>query len=294
MYKQLIIASSVTLMFLVAGLISIESQLWGYGCTFFTLIPFSIGYILGGKSIKPISIVGVGITLLIFSLLLVIGELEGMVCVLMAVPFVLIAVALGFLVKWLYLKWSKKDEKKNKLKASILPLILVLTLGSIEHRVTQNQHNEMTISSSVDLPFSCLVVYDAIKSVDTLDTTKPWLMKLDLPVPQKCVLEAEKVGATRTCYFEGGIVTQRITALDPGKLIEMEVTDYQLTGRKWLGFTTASYTFGELPNGHCRVFRSTSYTSELYPRFYWGPLERLGLEQEHEYVLRDLEERLKR
>ncbi len=40
-------------------------------------------------------------------------------------------------------------------------------------------------------------VYDAIKSVDTLDAEKPWLMKLDLPVPQKCILEKEEVGGLR-------------------------------------------------------------------------------------------------
>ena len=35
-------------------------------------------------------------------------------------------------------------------------------------------------------------VYDAIKSVDTLNAEKPFLMKLDLPIPQKCILEEEK------------------------------------------------------------------------------------------------------
>lgn len=292
MYKQFISAAVVTLIFILMGTAAFDAGFLGYGSTMFSLIPFAIGFILGGKNVKWISIAGVALILLIFGLLLILGELEGMICVLFAVPYVVIAVALGFLIKWLYVKWKKKEESKSTLKLSVISLVLVLFVGAIEHRITENQHHEATVSSSVNLPYSTLDVYDAIKSVDTLDAAKPFLMKLDLPVPQKCVLEAEEVGATRTCYFEGGTVTQQITALEPGQLIDMEVIDYQLTGRKWLAFTTASYTFEELPDGHCKVVRNTSYTSDLYPRFYWEPLERIALEQEHEYVLMDLEKRL--
>lgn len=292
MYKQLFIAGGVTLLFLLTGVLAFSADLIGYGATLFSLIPFAIGYILGGKNVRLISIVGVALVMLLFVLMLILGGLEGMVCVLMAVPYVVIAVALGFLIKWIVDKIRNRDKPENKFKASLLPLALVLFIGAVEHQVTQNQHHEITVSTTLDLPHSPLEIYDAIKSVDTLDTTKPFLMKLDLPIPQKCVLTEEKVGATRTCYFEGGTVTQRITALEPGRLIEMEVIDYQLTGRHWLGFTTASYTFEELPDGHCRIVRNTAYTSDLYPRFYWEPLEKLGLAQEHEYVLRDLRERL--
>lgn len=40
--------------------------------------------------------------------------------------------------------------------------------------------------------------------------------------------------------------------------------------------------------------RITTYTSELYPRFYWQPLEKLGIEQEHTYVFSNLQQDLKR
>ena len=82
---------------------------------------------------------------------------------------------------------------------------------------------------------------------------------------------------------------ERITELEPGKVLDMDVIDYQLTGRKWLGFSKAKYLFIELPDGGCRMSRITGYTSVLYPRFYWEPLERMGIEQEHEYVFRNLE-----
>ena len=131
-------------------------------------------------------------------------------------------------------------------------------------------------------------VYDVIKSVDTLNVEKTFLMQLDLPVPHKCVLDKEEVGGIRTCYFDGGIIKQEVVALEKGRLMQMKVLDYQLTGRKWLGFEDAIYTFDSLPNGHCKMTRITSYTSELYPRFYWQPLEQIGIEQEHDYVFRNI------
>ena len=130
-------------------------------------------------------------------------------------------------------------------------------------------------------------------TADTLDAEKPFLMKLDLPIPQKCILEEEKVGGLRTCYFEGGQIVEKITELEKGKILKMDVIGYQLTGRKWLGFKEAIYLFDELDNGGTKMTRITTYTSELNPRFYWRPLEKIGIEQEHEYVFSNLKKDLK-
>ncbi|RZK51327.1 MAG: hypothetical protein EOO87_17920, partial [Pedobacter sp.] len=43
----------------------------------------------------------------------------------------------------------------------------------------------------------------------------------------------------------------------------------------------------------CKITRITTYTSVLTPRFYWEPMEKLGVEQEHEYVFNNLEKDLK-
>ena len=85
----------------------------------------------------------------------------------------------------------------------------------------------------------------------------------------------------------------KITELEKGKILKMDVIGYQLTGRKWLGFKEAIYLFDELDNGGTKMTRITTYTSELNPRFYWRPLEKIGIEQEHEYVFSNLKKDLK-
>lgn len=275
------------------GFLLLHYELIGYGLSFFVFLPFALGYILGKSTIKGISLWGLIISLAIFFILLVTGDLEGMVCILMAMPLVIGAIAVGALLKYLIKTSRNTDSQDNLIKSSILPLCLFLTFGFLERELTKSEQFVIEVKSEIILPYSPVQVYEAIKSVDTLDAEKPFLMKLDLPIPQKCVLEEEKVGGIRTCYFEGGQIVERITQLEKGKILKMDVIDYQLTGRKWLGFKEAIYLFDDLKDGQTKMTRITTYTSELYPRFYWKPLEVIGIEQEHDYVFNNLKKDLK-
>lgn len=295
------IATILTFTFLSLGFLLLHNGLFGYGISFFVFLPFVLGYLLGGAKSKKVSLLGAGFSFVVFCLLLLQGELEGMVCILMAMPLILIAFGIGLFLRVLFSDLIGAFRKKNDddtllddniLKSSILPFCILSIVGFTEKKLTKNTQKVVEVRSEIILPYSPMQVYDAIKTVDTLDAEKPFLMQLDLPVPQKCILDAEAVGAIRTCYFEGGMITEQVTALEKGKLLRMDVLDYQLTGRTWLGFREAIYTFEELKDGTCKMARITTYTSELYPRVYWEPLERLGVEQEHEYVFRNLQKDL--
>ena len=293
MRKNLAISILVSLGFLLIGFLLLHGDFIGYGISFFVFLPFALGYTFGSSTIKSISLVGLIISLITFFILLIAGQLEGMVCILMAMPLVIAAVGFGALVKFLINKFRNKNEEENILKSSILPLCLFLFFGFTENWLRQKDTFIVEVRSEIILPNTPIEVYETIKSVDTLVAEKPFLMKLDLPIPLKCILEKEEVGGLRTCYFEGGQIIERVTELEKGKILKMDVIDYQLTGRKWLGFKEAIYLFKELENDHCQLTRITTYTSELYPRFYWQPLERIGIEQEHEYVFRNLKKDLK-
>lgn len=288
MKQQFITSLLVSLIFLVAGFTLLHYELIGYGISFFVFLPFILGYILARSNYKWISLVGLIVALMIFLGLLITSNLEGIVCVLMSLPLIVVFVTIGVMIHYLFGKYQKENKDNHRIKSSIVPLVLFSTLGVIENKLTENDQFINEVRSEIVLPYSTLEVYETIKSVDTLDGEKPFLMQLDLPVPQKCILEDERIGGIRTCYFEGGKIVERITALEKGKVLKMDVIDYQLTGRKWLGFKEAIYYFEDLGNQRTKMTRITTYTSELYPRFYWQPLEGIGIEQEHSYVFSNL------
>lgn len=284
----------ITFVFLSLGFTLLHYNLVGYGYTFFVFLPFILGYLLGNQLVKKWSMVGIVVTILAFFGLLLAGGLEGILCILFALPPLIVAFAVGAFIRYLFRGWRKeKKDEENLLKSSVLPLLAFVFLGLFENWWRHDPKQYIEVRTEIELPHSPLQVYDAIKAVDTLIAEKTWLMQLNLPVPRKCVLEAEQVGALRTCHFDGGKIVERITEIEPGRVLDMDVIDYQLTGRKWLGFQKAKYLFAPLPYGNgCRMTRITGYTSVLYPRWYWEPLERMGIEQEHEYVFRDLRQDL--
>jgi hypothetical protein len=293
MKKQFILSVVISLTFLSLGFLLLYYDLIGYGLSIFVFLPFILGYLLGKSVIKRASLIGLIFSLVVFFLLLIAGDLEGMGCILMAMPLVIISALIGILIKNAISKNKKENEPDNLIKKSILPLFIFLGVSFGEKQLTINNKEIISVTSEIVLPYSTLEVYEAIKSFDTLIADKPFLMKLDLPIPNKCILEKEEVGGLRTCYFSGGTITERITELEKAKVLRMDVIDYKLTGRKWLGFKEAIYYFNKLGQDSCKLTRITTYTSELSPRFYWQPLEKIGISQEHDYVFASLINNLK-
>ena len=264
-----------------------------YGWVFFVLLPFSLGIAVGKMEKTKWAFLGLSIGMIVFIIFILAGELEGTVCILMALPIIIPLVWLGTIANK-YLAKKGIIKQKSNFNAMIYPLLFVLFGAPIENYFSSKHSDIIEIKTERIFPYSNLQVYNTIKSVDTLIADKPFLMKLDLPIPLKCVLEKEEVGGLRTCYFSGGTITERITELEKAKVLRMDVIDYQLTGRSWLGFKEAIYHFEAVDSQYCKLTRITTYTSILKPRLYWKPLENIGINQEHDYVFDNLENDLKR
>ncbi len=283
----------LTLIYLGIGFAFLHFGLADYGWVIFVLLPFSLGLAIGKMELQKWAYLGLAVAILIFIGLLVAGGLEGIVCVIMTIPIVVPLVWLGVLTNR-YLTKKGIIKPKNNLYTFSFPIFVTLLGAPLEKHLYADKVEVIEVKTERIYPYTSEQVYDAIKSVDTLIAEKPFLMKLDLPIPNKCILEKEEVGGLRTCYFSGGTITEKITQLDKAKVLKMDVIDYQLTGRKWLGFKEAIYYFDKVGQDSCKLTRLTTYTSVLKPRIYWEPFEKLGISQEHAYVFDNLDNDLKR
>ena len=100
--------------------------------SFFVFLPFLLGYILGNSIIRSISIAGLAFSLLVFFILLIAGNLEGMVCILMALPLLILAVALGWAMNYLIRGNKKKDYPEDLIHSSLLPFVAFVCVGFIQ------------------------------------------------------------------------------------------------------------------------------------------------------------------
>lgn len=260
-----------------------------YGATFFMIFPLAVGFSIGTLEKKERQLSYLIFGLLIFFGFLLAGALEGLICVLMALPIFALMVFIGYKVQRRVFR--KEVGESKKLLVTISPLIILLVLNPIEQMILP-EPSITTIENSIFLDYAPELVFDEVKQMDKLDADKPIGLMLGLPSPYKCELEADSIGARRNCLFANGKITAQLTKYEKGKILEMDVIDYTLTGRDWFEFVDAKYTFEEI-DGQTKITRTSSYKSILNPRIYWKPLESWGIEQEHKFVLNSLKKNLK-
>lgn len=292
----------LTIIFLGIGLLFLFEGLSDLSWVLFALLPILLGVSLGALPNKKTMRIGALIALVFVLAILIPFGLSGALCAIMCLPIMIPFMFLGSIITHLINRY--KNIKTDKLSVLILPIIPFMLIAPAEHLNNKNPESIISVSTEMVFNYTPEQVFDAIKSVDTLDAEKPWLMYLDLPIPIKCVLEKDEVGAKRTCYFNSGkysaydfgsgTIVEQVTEFERGKVLKMDVIDYELVGRNWLGFKEAIYYFNKVGDGKCKLTRITTYTSVLTPRLYWEPLEKLGIHQEHDYVFSNLEKDLKK
>ncbi|MEP7195552.1 MAG: polyketide cyclase [Saprospiraceae bacterium] len=298
--KLFIKGTILTVVLSAIGFIFLELNLVPYGFTLFCVMPILLGYVIGVNPNKKILLAFTGVVgVNIFFYLLVIGGLESWWCVITLSPLFFVALFIGMHLgniireevnKSQKYKSQKNKIKNQKLKIYLLPLFVLILSSSIENFFTEKYTN-VTVETKVLLPYSKEIVFDYIKSVDTLDSEKPFLMHIGVQIPLKCVLEKDSVGAKRICYFKEGTIDEVVTEIKRGEILKMKVTNYGMPGRKWLHFQDAIYLFKQVGN-QTELTRITSYKTELKPRFYWNYFETIAIQAEHNYVLTDLKRRL--
>src|SRR5712692_4306362 len=120
-----------------------------------------------------------------------------------------------------------------------LPLLLIGT-DKVE-RPHRSVARADTFVTTMTVDASPEEVWEKIKRVDSIEARKPLLMKIGIPVPQRCVVEGEGAGKRRVCYFDAGYIEEQITEWSPPASMKLKVTATTLPGRHWLGFRDASY-----------------------------------------------------
>ena len=290
--KTFLNATILTVALSCAGFALLELNLVPYGFTLFCVMPVLIGYVIGQYPKFSITIaIAAVLGIVVFFYLLFIGGLESMFCILTLSPLIYLLLFFGMWIGSEIKKAiRKKGSQKNQASIYILPIVILFISSSLENFFTE-KYTDVSIETKIMLPYSKELVFDYVKSFDTLQSEKPFLFKIGIQTPLKCILEKDSVGSKRTCYFKEGTIDEIVTEFKRGDALKMKITKYNMPGRKWLHFEDAIYLFKTIGDS-TELTRITSYKSELKPRFYWSFWEEKAVRAEHDYVLRDLKRRL--
>lgn len=285
---KLLIGLMIGLLFELGGYFLLRGDQTAYGWSMFLAVPFVMGIAIALFSETPWqSFWGIFVALIIGTGFLILVKWEGYLCCILASPILLGCGAFGAVFGNLFRTWIIR--KKFPLLAKFLLLgfgILFLAGAKAVEKPYLNARLEV-FKTSVLVPATPDKSWSLLKSIEHVDTHKPLLLAVGLPIPQCCTLDREAVGGKRTCYFDQGMIAQEITEWNPPQSLKVKITESTLPGRHWLKFVDASYEF--LPQGEkTLVTRTTTISSRLYPRWYWRTFEQYGVQSEHEYVLADL------
>jgi hypothetical protein len=290
--KTFLVSTVAGIAICIASFFFLVTGTLGMGMTLFLIAPFAAGFVIafitrGRNRAATAAISAVTGSL---GILIAVGK-EGPLCALMALPFLLFGVGIGVLAGDFARKWFVASWDASSKTGMILVMLPTLVLSG--HKLEQSKLNTArteTISTSIRVNGSPEDTWLLIQSIDSLQGGKPWLMHVGLPVPLRCTLEKTAVGARRTCYFNVGYIEETVTEWNPPHSMKLRIDRTHMAGRHWLGFENAAY-YLEAQGNTTLLTRTTTISSHLYPVWYWEPVERLGVESEHKYLLQNVERR---
>src|ERR1700754_298878 len=292
--RGIVVGSLTAIAFGLGGFGLIHDSRGSMGLALFFFLPFITGLATAivtlGKELIFASLV---IGAIACTATLMITGMEGGVCVLMSTPLVVffmgVGAVFGKLVRQFLLSMGAK-HLVLLLTVGVLPFFLI-GANKLEEPSRRTPRTEtITNTFTTDAPRE--LVWNQLKTFDRIEGTKGLLMRIGLPVPVSCSMSGEGVGATRTCYFEHGHIAERVTEWNPPSSMKLEITEFDVPGRPWLSFQDATYEL-TTENDRTVVTRKTTIVSRPAPAWYWKPLEKIGVETEHEYLFEEVKRKIK-
>ena len=267
-----------------------------YGVAMFVLTPLLIGLsatvVYGyGRTITLTEASRIAFsTLCVFLLGLVVFAMEGMICIAMAAPIVLLFTFVGaWLGKMLLDRMPGKSLLSIGVLAAAIPSLAITEGG--EPRVAP-------VVTSVIIDARPEEVWEQVVAFPRLTEPDEFLFRAGISYPIEATIDGEGVGAVRHCTFNTGSFVEPITVWDPPHLLAFDV-EQQPAPLRELSFwdidaphlhdtfvsQRGQFRLTALPDGRTKLEGTTWYYHDIRPDFYWRWWSDYIIHRIHERVL---------
>jgi hypothetical protein len=253
-----------------------------YGWTVFVFLPFLVGFLPSyfGNNKLTLSKKGCYLlsftTLLISILILLIGAIDGLICISMAVPIWIVIVWFGA-----YIGLIIKNSKSPLSNTTTIIILAFYSLSFLSFDYI-NEPDELTpVTTSIVINAPIEKVWDNMISFDTIAESKGF--KPGFPFPISATITDKGVGAIRYANFTTGTFVQRITQWQEPYLLQFSVESNPPGMKEWNPYCVMNPPhvdgYYKSYKGQFRLRRTGNnvtllegtnwYKIDIYPQFYW-------------------------
>jgi len=270
-----------------------------YSTGLFLGVPFTIGYISSyiynrryPRSVGETIVIAVA-SVAIAGGALIVFALEGLVCMVMALPLAFALALPGALLGRVVARQSLEPG------AGVGMALLVPLFVAVEPRPAPPRHEVVT---AVDIAAPPDVVWRYVVSFPELPPPTERLFRMGVAAPTRARIVGAGVGATRYCDFTTGSFVEPITAWEENRLLAFDITVQAPPMTEWSPYrevnpphldgyfraTHGEFRLTPLPDGRTRLEGRTAYVVDMFPQRYWTlPAGRI-VGAIHERVLRHI------
>jgi hypothetical protein len=271
-----------------------------YGISLFIGLPLLVSFLASffyslksGRS--PGSAYGTAVlSILLLGLFILFTALDGLICLLMALPLALTMALAGTALGYVA---ARAANGKIRTAAPLVLLFLFPCLVAFES-ATADKAPERAVTTSVSIAASASAVWDAVIAFPPITDPPEDIFRMGVAYPIEARIEGSGVGATRLCTFSTGSFVEPITTWQPGHLLAFDVTSSPPPMQEFSPYqhVDAPHLHGHMQShrGQFRLIHhgafielvgTTWYSHEMWPQWYWGPLTDHIIHQIHHRVL---------
>lgn len=269
-----------------------------YGLALFFGTPFVIGAVTafvfnrGAFATLRQTLQLVMLTMAIIAGVVIMVQLEGLLCLLMAAPLGLSIAAMGGVLGRRIAGHDPQPALGMWVGLAMLPALAVE-----DARQPTTALREVRSAVEVDAP--PMVVWQRVLAFPPLEEPSDLLFRLGIAYPQRAEIKGTGVGAIRYCVFSTGPFVEPITHWEPGVRLAFDVTEQPEALQEWSPYAHVSaphldgyftsrrgeFRLVALPDGRTRLEGSTWYEMRLEPAAYWALIGDVIIAKIHARVL---------
>lgn len=296
--RRLLLAIGITNLFCwIFASVSI-TFLKDYGAGLILWLPFVLGagatmiYGINEKNRDKRSFAVSFMTLVVFCAGVLFFAMDGLICLIMAMPLGVFLAWLGHLVG----DFIIRRRLRNATTTVVLIFLSVPAFMAFEN--TQKDSADLrSVTTSVEINATPEAVWKNVIAFPQLDPPQEFIFRTGIAYPINATINGSGVGAIRHCNFSTGSFVEPITVWDEPRLLRFtvneqpepmkEISPYDIHPNHlheyWVS-KQGQFKLTRLSNGHTLLEGTTWYVNKIRPGFYWTIWSDLIVHKIHERV----------